>query len=362
MRPNPTLREHIRAQAENRPGVYRMYGPGDELLYVGKSVHLRTRLLSYFRASKGEKAWELISAAGRVSWEYVPNEFAALIHEMKLIQKWQPRFNVQHKRKRIYAFVKVTREQAPRMLLVTRIAEDGATYYGPFPRIGALARTIRELAHVLRLRDCPSTTPVFFDDQLEIFSGGRMPRCIRADLDSCLAPCCGRPTAAEYRQAVDVARRFLEGRAEQPLRELEQQMGAAAARMDFEYAALLRDRLERLRHFRDELLAFRGRVEDLTFTYRVPGFRGDDRIYLMRRGRIRKDLPYPKGARARERLARQIEEVYGETDPGLSGLEPEEAAEILLVARWFRMNPRERQRTMTPEEWLRGKTLSSSVA
>ncbi len=67
MRPNPTLREHIRAQAENRPGVYRMYGPGDELLYVGKSVHVRTRLRSYFRASKGEKVWELISEAGRVS-------------------------------------------------------------------------------------------------------------------------------------------------------------------------------------------------------------------------------------------------------------------------------------------------------
>ncbi|HIF20543.1 MAG TPA: nuclease, partial [Gemmatimonadetes bacterium] len=61
MTPNPTLREHIRAKAENRPGVYRMYGPGEELLYVGKSVHVRTRLLSYFRASKGEKTWELIS-------------------------------------------------------------------------------------------------------------------------------------------------------------------------------------------------------------------------------------------------------------------------------------------------------------
>ncbi len=139
-------------------------------------------------------------------------------------------------------------------------------------------------------------------------------------------------------------------------------MGAAAARMDFEYAALLRDRLYRLRHFRDDLLAFRGRVEDLTFTYNVPGFRGNDRIYLMRRGRIRKDLPCPKGARARERLARQIEEVYGETDPGLSGLGPEEAAEILLVAGWFRMNPRERQRTMTPEQWLKSKTPSSGVA
>ncbi len=362
MSPNPTLREHIRAQAENRPGVYRMYGSGDELLYVGKSVQLRTRLLSYFRASKGEKAWELISQAGQVSWEYVPNEFVALIHEMKLIQKWQPRFNVQHKRKRIYAFVKVTCEQAPRVLPVTRVTEDGATYYGPFPRVGALARTVRELAHVLRLRDCPSTTPVFFDDQLEIFPRGRMPRCIRADLDTCLAPCCGRPTAAEYGQAVDVARRFLEGRAERPLRELEQQMGAAAARQDFEYAALLRDRLERLRHFRDELVAFRGRVEDLTFTYRVPGFRGDDRIYLLKRGQIRKDLPYPKGARARARLARHIEDVYQEADPGPLGLDPEQAAEILLVARWFRMNPRERRRTMAPEDWLKREASSPGVA
>ena len=68
-------------------------------------------------------------------------------------------------------------------------------------------------------------------------------------------------------------------------------MGAASKRTDFEYAALPRDRIERLRRFRDDLLAFRGRVEDLTFTYRVPGFRGDDRIYLLRRGRIRKDLP-----------------------------------------------------------------------
>jgi len=360
--PNPTLREHIRAKAENRPGVYRMYGLGEELLYVGKSVHVRTRLLSYFRASKGEKTWELISQSGHVSWEYIPNEFAALVHEMKLIQKWQPRFNVQHKRKRIYAFVKVTRERAPRLLPVTRIADDGATYYGPFPRVGALARTVRELAHVLGLRDCLSTTPVFFDDQLEIFRAGRAPRCIRADLNSCLAPCCGRPTAAEYQKAVDLARRFLEGRAERPLRELEQQMSAAAAREDFEYAALLRDRLERLRHFRDDLVAFRGRVEDLSFTYRVPGFRGDDRIYLIRHGRIRRDLPDPRGARARERVARQIEEVYGEPDRGPSALKPEEAAEILLVARWFRMNPRERRRTQTPTEWLEaGATLLDPI-
>jgi excinuclease ABC subunit C len=122
--------------------------------------------------------------------------------------------------------------------------------------------------------------------------------------------------------------------------------------MEFEYAALLRDRLQRLSEFRDQLVAFRGRVEDLTFVYRVPGFDGDDRIYLVRRGRIRRELPHPKGREARRRVARAIEAVYGQIDPGPGGLEPQDAAEILLVARWFRLRPRERRRTLAPERWL----------
>ncbi len=329
-----------------------MYGPADEMLYVGKSVRVRSRLLSYFRAPRGEKAWELIREATRIEWEDIPNEFAALVHEMKLIQKWRPRFNVRHKRKRIYAFVKVTAEPAPRVVPVTRVADDGALYYGPFPRVAALARTVRELSHVLGLRDCPGTTPIYFGDQLEIFRGGRPPRCIRADLRTCLAPCCGRPSAVDYASAVETAKRFLEGRASGPLRETQEKMRTAAVRMDFEYAALLRDRLERLERFQDDLVAFRGRVEDLTFVYRVPGFRGDDRIYLLRRGRILVDLSYPKGRTERARAAEAIEAAYGEPDTGPRGLAPDDAAEILLVAQWFRLNPRERRRTMKPERWL----------
>jgi len=349
---NPTLREHVRAKAENRPGVYRLYGPGDELLYVGKSVRIRTRVLSYFRAAKGEKAWELIREAAHIEWDYIPNEFYALIREMKLIQERQPKFNVRHKRRRIYAFVKVTAEPAPRIVPVSRVTEDGSTYYGPFPRLKALAQTVRELSHTLELRDCPATTPIFFDDQLEIFGEGRVPRCIRADVGGCLAPCCGRPTEAEYLDRVELAKRFLEGRTERPLRELEQAMKEASARMDFEYAATLRDRLERLTHFRDELVAFRGAVEDLTFVYRVPGYAGDDRLYLIRRGRIRKEMAHPKGRRARKRVVRSIERVYGDVEPGPADLSPRDYAEILLVARWFRLKPKERKRTATPEEWL----------
>lgn len=352
MLPSPALREYVRNQAENRPGVYRMYGPGDELLYVGKSVRVRARLLSYFRSERGEKAWKLIHETSRISWEYIPNEFAALVREMKLIQRRQPRFNVQHKRKRIYAFVKVTREPAPRVVPVSRVVDDGATYYGPFPRVGALAHTIRELSHLLGLRDCPGDTPIFFEDQLEMFVPGRVPRCLRADLRTCLAPCCGGTSAKEYEAAVGIARRFLEGRAQGPLEDIEKQMADAAGRMDFEYAAVLRDRLDRLTHFRDQLVAFRGRVEDLSFIYRIPGHSGDDRVYLIRKGRIRKALVQPKDRQARTRVARAVEEVYGDTDPGPMGLEPEDAAEILLVAQWFRLRPKERRRTMTPDRWM----------
>jgi len=374
--PNPSLRAHVRTHAENRPGIYRMWargggggrGPllpsatrgaldGDrgELLYVGKSVRVRSRLLSYFRAPKGEKAAELIRTADHIDWDYVPNEFAALVQEMKLIQQARPRFNVRHKRKRIYAFVKVTREPAPRVVPVSRVADDDATYYGPFPRVRSLARTVRELCHALGLRDCPGPTPIVFDDQLEIFRGGRTPRCLRADLRSCLAPCCGRVSAADYARAVETARRFLEGRGAGPLGEMEATMAAAAERRDFEYAAILRDRLGRLRGFQDELVAFRGRVEDLSFVYRVPGFRGHDRLYLVRGGRIRAALDHPKNGRERARAATSVEAVFEAPDPGPSALTPDQAAEILLVAQWFRRNPGERRRTWAPERWLEEK-------
>ena len=153
-----SLREKVRTLAENRPGVYRWIGPDDEILYVGKSVRVRSRLLSYFRAERGNKGEKLTRAARRVDWEYVPNEFGALLREMRLIQSHRPRFNVQHKRKRAFAFVKLTREPAGRVVPVTRATDDGATYFGPFPKVGRVGDTVRDLVYVLGIRDCPSTT------------------------------------------------------------------------------------------------------------------------------------------------------------------------------------------------------------
>ncbi len=347
------LRAGVQADTEDRPGVYRMEASDGTILYVGKSIRVRTRLLSYFRAPPGDKAVELIRETARIRWDPIPNEFAALLTEMRLIQRHQPRFNVEHRRRRSFGFIKLTRERAPRLLLVSRVAPDGAAYYGPFPQLRRVAETVRELVKQLGLRDCPPSTPVHFDDQLELLEGGRIPLCIRAELGNCMAPCASGCGARRYRERAEMARRFLEGRGVDPLRELEQGIKAAAARTEFEYAALLRDRWTRLQRLRDDLLAFQGQVAALTFLYRVPGWKGDERSYLVRRGRILGEFRRSRGSRRAEGEARRLEELLAQPDPGPGALTAEQAAEILLVARWFRLRPTERKRTVTPAVWLR---------
>jgi excinuclease ABC subunit C len=350
---NPDLRDHVRHYAEDRPGVYRMMGPDREVLYVGKSIRVKSRLLSYFRASPREKAGKLIQNTFSVQWDYVPNEFAALLTELRLIKRWRPRYNVEHKRKRSFAFIKVTREPAPRILPVGRVSPDGATYFGPFPRPRLLALTLGELAHALGLRDCAGTIPVVFGDQTEIFREGPRPRCIRAETGSCMGPCNGGCLSSEYQRGVETARRFLEGKTREPLRILRDTMERAAAGLEFEYAALLRDRLHRLETLQRELVAFRGRVEGLSFVYRVPGFRGDDRLYLIRKGLVAQEIPIPSEGRERASAVETIQRVFGEAPTEPHGLSQKSASEILLVARWFRLREREMDRVWHPDEWIR---------
>jgi excinuclease ABC subunit C len=345
-RPASELRCLVRAGCANRPGVYRMLGPGDEVLYVGKSVRVRSRLLSYFRADRGEKAAEIISHTHRIEWEYAPSEFAALLLEMRCIQKWRPPFNVEHKRDRGFCFVKLTREAAPRLLVVREVVDDGAIYYGPFRGPQRVREVVREVRDLLELRDCRGPTPMRFADQLDLFGADPQPLCMRADVSKCLAPCAGRCTRQEYAAQVELARRFLDGDADVPLTILRQRMAVAVDRLHFEYAAQLRDRMLRLEDARAELLSLRGLIDSLSFVYEVPGHDGDGRAYIIRRGSIREETPAPRDAAERSELARRAHRVLTRRET-FARVAPTQAAEILLLARWFRLRPDEMQRTWT---------------
>ncbi|QRK07737.1 nuclease [Archangium violaceum] len=340
------LHEDVRARAENRPGVYRMRGPSGEVLYVGKSVKVRTRLLSYFRAQRGEKAAEIIGHAHGVEWDYVPSEFAALLEEFRLIKRWRPLFNVEHKRDSSLCFIKLTREAVPRLLVVGHVINDGAEYFGPIRGRQAATGAVRAVSDLLELRDCPSDTPMRLADQIELFRLREDPRCMRGQVGRCLSPCAGGCTRTEYLARVAQARDFLNGVTDQPLALLRERMSVAARRLQFEYAAELRDRAETLARVQAELLRIGQFVERLSFVYTVPGHGGEDRVYVVRRGSVRAELPVPSTAQERLVLEARVGEIFERPEPRAIGLRAHEAQEVLLVARWFRLNPDELERTL----------------
>jgi excinuclease ABC subunit C len=343
-RPAAELRAAVRAACENRPGVYRMVGPGSEVLYVGKSVRVRTRLLSYFRADRGEKAAEIIGHTHHIEWEYAPSEFAALLIEMRSIQRWRPPFNVEHKRDRAFCFIKLTREEAPRLLVAREVLDDGAVYFGPFRGPARVRQVVREVQDLLELRDCRGPTRMRFADQLDLFGADPQPLCIRADVRKCLGPCAGRCTKGEYAAQVELAQRFLDGDADVPLTLLRQRMDTAADRLQFEYAAELRDRMHCLEDARAELVALRGFIDSLSFVYEVPGHAGQHIAYVVRRGSIREEHVVSEGGQARSLIIERARRLLQRRET-FARVAPTQAAEILLLARWFRLRPGELERT-----------------
>ena len=346
------MRAHVTGGATDRPGIYRMISADGEVLYVGKSKAVRTRLLSYFRcAFPEEKGARILREARSIDWEYVPNEFAALLREMRLIKSLRPRYNVSLKNDgRNLVFIKLTRGPAPRLVVVRGAsADDAATYYGPFFGAQRVDEALRELADVLGLRDCTHDRKMKFADQQELFPmTGRTPGCIRYEIRKCLGPCIAACTEHEYDERIALARAFLDGRNDGPMAMLRGDMEAASERLEFERAALLRDKLERLELLREQFLKLRYALETLTFSYTVKGSDGVERVYLIQRGCVRAECERPKTAGERRQFHRLAKSIFAE-QPRRGrhplALPQHEVDEVLLVSSWFRRFPDEMRRT-----------------
>ncbi|NTX53199.1 UvrB/UvrC motif-containing protein [Myxococcus sp. CA039A] len=336
-----SLLEHVRANAENRPGIYRMLGPSGEVLYVGKSVRVRSRLLSYFRAEPGDKAADIIAHAHQVEWEHTPSEFAALLRELRLIKFHRPLYNVEHKRDRGHCFLHLTKEAVPRLHVVGRVTGASGDYYGPFQGQGAVSDVVRAVNDLLELRDCAADTPMRLANQGQLFPLKQEPLCMRGQLSRCLAPCAGGCTHAEYDARIAQARAFLEGTSDVPLTLLHERMALAARRLQFEYAAELRDRAERLKNLREWMVSLGRTMKRLSFVYTVPGHAGDDRVYVLRRGSVRDERPAPRTPEEREALEARVREIFERPEPETLGLRAHEAQEVMLIARWFHLHPDE---------------------
>ena len=344
------MRAIVRAGAADRPGIYRMLSSTGEVVYVGKSKRVRTRLLSYFRCAYPEdKGARILREATAIDWEYTPSEFAALLQELKLIKRFRPRLNYAMKRdKTHYAFIKITRCAAPKLMVVRGPSgEDASVYYGPFAGARGLEEALRELSDVLMLRDCRSDIKMHFSDQQELFQiAARTPGCIRYEIHKCLGPCVAGCSADQYNERVALARAFLDGASDGPMESLKKQMEEASEQLQFERAASLRDKLQRLEVLREQFGRLRFAVEQLSFVYTVKGHEGEDRVYLVKRGVVRAELPKPTSSWQRTKLKRLAHDIFGtSTEKPALAVPTHEIDELLLLSSWFRRFPKEMTKT-----------------
>ena len=340
----------VKDNARDVPGVYRMTSVDGEVIYVGKSKALRTRLLSYFRARyPRDKGARILREAATLEWEPLPSEFAALLRELRLIKLLRPRYNVAMKRDaRYHAFVRVSRGPAPRFHVVRGAGTDETgTYYGPFRGALQLEEALRELNDVLGLRDCRLDQPMHFADQPDLLPlPSRTPGCIRHEIGKCLGPCIAAVREDQYLARFRAAREFLEGAHDSPLEPLRAQMAASSDALDFERAAVMRDRIQRLESLREQFGRIRFALESLTFVYTVPGATpAETRAYVVRRGRVREEVAAPHTAAARRKLEARVSEILAPTERAAATVPGHEVDEVLLVASWFRHHPKELERT-----------------
>jgi excinuclease ABC subunit C len=255
--------DHIRSKlgtVPHRPGVYLMKDRFGTVIYVGKARDLRRRVGQYFHPSR-RLGWDLkfnalVDAIHDFDTHVVRSEPEALLLEGRLIKEFRPRYNISFRDDKRFLLLKVNlNDPIPRFTLTRLQTDDGARYFGPFANSGAMRRTLALVRHKFNLRGCRPLTPGEPDYR----------HCLYAHLRVCTAPCIGNVTREQYLMQVTAACDFLAGQCQEMATELDAQMRKAAAALDFEKAAQLRDLLADIKDTTRKI----GRFERVPYTLPV---------------------------------------------------------------------------------------------
>jgi excinuclease ABC subunit C len=229
-------------QIPDSPGVYRFRDEHGRVIYVGKAKSLRQRLSSYFQDLAGlhPRTRTMVTTAASVEWTVVTTEVEALQLEYSWIKEFDPRFNVKYRDDKSYPSLAVTmNEQFPRVQVMRGPKRRGVRYFGPYAHAWAIRETVDLLLRVFPVRTCSAGV---FKRSQQI---GRP--CLLGYIGKCSAPCVGKVTAEEHRELAEEFCDFMAGRTGTYLRRLERRMQDAAAEMEYERAARLRDDIEALK-------------------------------------------------------------------------------------------------------------------
>lgn len=223
----------------NAPGVYRMFGADGDVLYVGKARSLKKRVTSYTRLiGHTNRIARMITATTAMEFVVTESETEALLLEANLIKQLRPRYNVQLRDDKSFPYILIARDHDVPQILKHRGARSRkGDYFGPFASAGAVNRTLNALQKAFLLRSCSDT----------VYEARTRP-CLLYQIKRCSAPCTGEISSEDYAALVGEADSFLTGKSKKIRERMAQHMEQASSELDFEKAAIYRDRLRALSH------------------------------------------------------------------------------------------------------------------
>lgn len=220
--------EHKLALLPDKPGCYIMKNINGQIIYVGKAKNLKNRVRSYFKSSHTGKVAAMVSEVADFETIVTSTNKESFLLEITLIQKHQPYFNIKLKRGTGYPYIKITNERDPRIMITGQVKKDGAYYFGPYPNVYAAEETVHFLQKVYPLRRC---------------NGYQGRPCLYYHLGQCLGACFKEVPRKKYDQQIKRIKSFLNGNTARVKRHLTSQMEKAAAQMEYERAAEIRDQI-----------------------------------------------------------------------------------------------------------------------
>lgn len=227
------------------PGVYIMKNKDKKIIYIGKAKALKNRVSSYFGSHTNHSLKVIRMVENVDDFDYIlcDTEFEALVLECSLIKQHMPKYNILLKDDKGYNYIKITKEEFPKIREAKQVLDDNATYIGPFVSNFSVKNAVEETLRIFKLPQCNKKFPKEY---------GKSRPCLNGFMGICSAPCNGRISKEDYLAAINDATAFLRGGAAKSVEEMEKRMYEYSDAMEFEKAAKLRDRIKAIRNLEEK--------------------------------------------------------------------------------------------------------------
>lgn len=348
---------HYVKSLSNAPGIYRMLDARNRVLYVGKARNLKKRVSSYARAKgHSDRISKMISLTSKMEFISTNTETEALLLEQNLIKQLKPRYNVLLRDDKSFPNILLTNHSQFAQIKKHRGAKRlEGKYYGPFAGANAVNRTLNQLQKVFLLRNCSDS----------VFNSRTRP-CLLYQIKRCSAPCVGKINAKDYSALVADAARFLEGKSTKIQTALAEEMEKMSATLDFERAAILRDRIKALTHIQQsQTINPHGLCEGDVFGLYMQGENACIQVLFIRANQSWGSHAYfPKtgaGAETPEILKAFVMQFYANKQPPTKILLSHRPDDEDLITLMLSEKAQKRVKIIIPQRGERARLIANSV-